>query len=123
MTQLRQQLRSLLHVEPREGGFVATMRVDPNLLVLPDHFPNQPILPGFCMVQAMLIASGVACGGVELHLTELKNAKLMQPIHPGETITFDATLVQSDDELAVRARLLVDGRRCADLSLNAGAVA
>src|ERR1700691_3941430 len=62
MNPLREQIRSLLRVEPTSGGFRAMFNMAPALMVLPAHFPDQPIMPGMCMIQLVLIAAGAAHG-------------------------------------------------------------
>ena len=120
MNSLRQQIRSLLQVEPREGGFRAVFSVGPDLNVLPDHFPGQPILPGICMMQAVLLAGAARQGVADLHVRNLKNAKMMQPVWPGQKVIIDAEMTPADDgQFAIKAKLSVDDRRCAEFSLVA----
>ena len=120
MNALRQQIRSMLRVEQREGGFRAVFAVGHDLMVLPDHFRESPILPGICMVQAILIAGASARGVEDLRLTRLKNAKLMQPVQPGDELVIDADMIFADsDELVIKAKLFVGEQRRAEFSLTA----
>ena len=120
MNPLRSDIRKLLRVQPREGGFAATLRVDANLRVLPDHFPGQPILPGICMVQAVLIGGAQRRGVAEMRLRHLKNMKLTQPVRPGETLTIEAEMTHThESEWRIKAKLSAEGRGCAEISLLA----
>jgi 3-hydroxymyristoyl/3-hydroxydecanoyl-(acyl carrier protein) dehydratase len=116
---LRQQIRSMLRVEAVEGGFRAAMVVDPALLVLPDHFRGHPILPGMCMIQAVLLAAADTLGLPDLQLALLKNAKFQQPIVPGDHVEIDAKVVPAGGDWAIRATLAVGGKTCAEISLVA----
>jgi 3-hydroxymyristoyl/3-hydroxydecanoyl-(acyl carrier protein) dehydratase len=62
MGSIREQIRSMLRVTPREGGFRAVFQVSADLQILPDHFRDAPLLPGVCMVQAVLLAWAEAAG-------------------------------------------------------------
>jgi 3-hydroxyacyl-[acyl-carrier-protein] dehydratase len=123
MNPLRKEIATMLSFEQREGGFTATLSVESNLSVFPDHFPDQPILPGICLVQAVLVAGAMNEGVGELRVRTLKNLKFMQPVHPGDRVAIDAQVSASGEgELAIKAKLSVDGRRCAEISLLAAPV-
>ena len=120
MRSIREQIRSMLRVTPREGGFRAVFQVRDDLEVLPDHFRDAPLLPGVCMVQAVLLAGAEAIGAPDLRLLRLKTAKMMQPVLPGEEIVIDAdTITDPTGNIAIKARLLGAERRRAEFSLIA----
>jgi len=103
-----------------DGGFGAELLVDPNLSVLPDHFPDQAILPGICLVQAVLLAGAHHQNVQELRIRTLKNLKFMQPVLPGQRVTIDAKMsAVGDGDFAIKAKLSVDEQRCAEISLIA----
>src|SRR5580692_12796125 len=83
MNALRREIREMLKVEPREGGFGAVLVVDGKLSVFPDHFPDQAILPGICLVHSVLLAGAQSQGLEELRIRLLKNLKFMQAVRPG----------------------------------------
>jgi 3-hydroxyacyl-[acyl-carrier-protein] dehydratase len=121
MNSLRQQIRSMLQVEDRDDGFRAILSVEPSLSILPDHFPGHPILPGICMLQAVLLAGAARQKVADLHVRKLKNAKMMQPVRPGQQLVIDAQMSPAEDgQFAIKAKLTVDDRRCAEFSLLAG---
>jgi 3-hydroxymyristoyl/3-hydroxydecanoyl-(acyl carrier protein) dehydratase len=120
MESLREQIRSMVRVEPREGGFRAVLTVDPKLSVLPDHFPARAILPGMCMVQAVLVAAAAARGVRDLRLTLLKNAKFMHPVVPGDQVVIEGRMeARPDGTEAIKAKLSMDERAVAEFSLQA----
>ncbi len=121
MNPLRQQIRSMLRVENREAGFHAVLKVDRSLSVLDDHFPNHPILPGICMIQAVLLAAARRQGVDELHVRSMRNAKLMLPVRPGDEMVIDAQMTPAPDgTVAIKAKLTLAEKRCAEFSLVAG---
>jgi 3-hydroxymyristoyl/3-hydroxydecanoyl-(acyl carrier protein) dehydratase len=120
MNALRQQLRSLLRVQPHDHGFRAQLTVDPAFSILPDHFPGNPILPGMCMVQAVLLAAAAAQGLPDLRLALLKNAKFLHPVEPGDQVVLDGHIAAaSDHNLSIKAKLSVGPRAVAEFSLLA----
>jgi 3-hydroxymyristoyl/3-hydroxydecanoyl-(acyl carrier protein) dehydratase len=121
MNPMRAQIRSLMQVETRPGGFRAEFNLDGGLMVLPDHFPDQPIMPGMCMIQVVLIAGGVASGARDLRLRVLKNAKFVRPVLPGDLVVVDAEMIpDGDGNLAIKAKLSANDERRAEISLIAG---
>ena len=123
MNPLRREIGYMLSVEKREGGFGAVLTVDANLPVFPDHFPDEPILPGICLVQAVLLAGAIQEGVEELRIRTLKNLKFMQPVRPGQRVSIDAQITAvGEGDFAIKAKLSVVDRRCAELSLVASPV-
>jgi 3-hydroxyacyl-[acyl-carrier-protein] dehydratase len=123
MNSLRRQIRSNLRLEPRDGGFRALFDVDPSLSILPDHFPNRPILPGICMIQAVLLAAAMRQGAPDLRMHQLKNAKWLQPIEPGQQVLIDAEMIPQDTgHYHIKAKLSVSEKRCAEFSLIAHSI-
>jgi 3-hydroxymyristoyl/3-hydroxydecanoyl-(acyl carrier protein) dehydratase len=120
MNRLRGEIRDMLRVEERSGGFRAVLDVDANLSVFPDHFSDGPILPGICLVHAVLLAGAATRGVDELRIRVLKNLKLTQPVRPGQRVTIDAEMTPAGgNDLAIKAKLSVGDRRCAEMSLVA----
>ncbi len=110
----------MLTAESRDGGFRARLKVDPAFVLFPDHFSSQSIFPGICMLQAVLLAAGMARGLDELHLKQLKNSKLLQPVLPGDEVHIDGEMSGDDDgDVAIKARLFVADQRRAEFSLIA----
>lgn len=120
MNLLRSQISKMLTLQKRQGGFSAQLLVDADLSIFPDHFPDQAILPGICLVQAVLLAAARSEDVPELRIRNLKNLKFMQPVRPGQTVSIDAQLSPlQDGDLAIKAKLSIEDRRCAEISLIA----
>jgi 3-hydroxymyristoyl/3-hydroxydecanoyl-(acyl carrier protein) dehydratase len=121
MNPMREQIRSLLRVESCDGGFSALLNVDSNLAVLSDHFKGFPLLPGICMIQAVVLAGATRQGVSDLSVRMLKYAKFMQPVRPGEQLVIEADMISiAADEFSIKASLSVGERRCAEISLVVG---
>jgi len=120
MNSIRRQMKSMLSVEPRAGGFRAVLNVAADLSILPDHFAGAPILPAVCLIQAILLAAASACGDADLRLTTLKNAKLVGPIFPGDQVIIDADTNQvSDGQITIKAKVTGNQKRRAEISMVA----
>jgi len=121
MNAVREQIRSMLRVEGREGGFSAEFRVGAELAIFPDHFRGAPILPGVCMVQAVLLAAGESLGVGELKVKTLKNAKMMRPIRPGDEVRIEGSVVDGvEGSVVVKATFTTDvGQKCGEFSVVA----
>jgi 3-hydroxyacyl-[acyl-carrier-protein] dehydratase len=120
MNPLRTEIAKMVTLERREGGFGAVLAVDGELSVFPDHFPDQAILPGICLVQAVLLAGAASQGLDELRIRVLKNLKFMQPVRPGQCVSIDAQMTPvGDGDFAIKAKLSVEDRRCAEVSMVA----
>ncbi len=120
MNPLRTKIGKMLKLERREGGFGAVLAVDGKLPIFPDHFPDQAILPGICLVQAVLLAGAASQGLEELRIRVLKNLKFMQPVRPGQSVSIDAQMTPvGDGDFAIKAKLSVEDKRCAEVSLVA----
>jgi len=79
-------------------------------------------LPGICLVQAVLLAGAIQQEVEELRIRTLKTLKFMQPVRPGQRVSIDAQLTPvGDGDFAIKAKISVEDRRCAEMSLVATA--
>ena len=114
------QIRSMLTSQPSPTGFRALLKVDPDFMLFPDHFPGQPVLPGICLVQAVLLAGDAWLGGTALRLATLKRAKFLGIVQPGDEIVIEGSATCHDDGSArIKANLSRGGKRIAQVSLTA----
>ena len=120
MNLLRQEIGNMLMFTSVDGGFGAELIVNPNLSVFADHFPDQPILPGICLVQAVLLAAAHHQQVADLRVRTLKNLKFMQPVRPGQRVTIEGKISPvGDGDFAIKAKLSAENQRCAEISLVA----
>ncbi len=121
MNPVRLQIRSMLTSQPGPTGFSALLKVDPGFMLFPDHFPGQPVLPGICLVQAVLLAGEAWLGGTALRLGTLKSAKFLGIVRPGDEIVIEGSATRHDDgSVRIKADLSRGGKRVAQVSLTAG---
>jgi len=122
MNSVRSQIKSMLKVEPRAGGFRASFKISPDLSIFPDHFSYSQILPGVCLIQAVLLSGAMSQGMDDLRLVAVKNAKLLQPILPGEEVLIDADVATAlDGQITIKAKITGAEKRRAEISLTARA--
>jgi len=82
------------------------------------HFPGQPILPGVCTVQAVLVALQ-AWKGQPVKLQEITNAKFFAPVAPGEELLFSCEAgAASAEPTLVKALISNNGKRIARIKLK-----
>lgn len=123
MNSVQRQIRSMLTPQPDSTGFGVLLKVDPDFTLFPDHFPGQPILPGICLVQAVLLAGEAWLGGTALRLGTLKNAKFLGVVQPGDEVMIGGSATRNDDgSVRIKADLTSDGKRIAHVSLTANRV-
>ena len=77
------------------------------------HFPEQPVLPGVCLVQAILVAAEKALDR-RLELTEIVLAKFFSVSQPDEILT---AVCRVDEEM-VRAKISCGEERIAEIRLR-----
>lgn len=120
ISKVNHQIRSMLQVEPNATGYRATLTVPADFILFPDHFRNNPVLPGICLVQAVLLAGAIREGKANLRLAAIKNAKFLNPVLPGARVAIDAQMhANGDDTLLIRATLSLAEKRLAQFSLVA----
>ncbi len=120
MNPVQLQIRSMLTFQPNATGVRAVLKVDPGFMLFPDHFPGEPVLPGICLVQAVLLAGESWLGGTELRLRTLKRAKFLGIVRPGDEIVIEASATHNDDgSVRIKADLSKKGKRVAQVSLTA----
>jgi len=120
MNSVRLQICSMLTPQPAPTGFRALLKVDPGFMLFPDHFPGQPVLPGICLVQAVLLAGETWLGGAALRLETLKSAKFLGIVQPGDEVVIEGSATRHDDgSVRIKADLSSRGKRIAQISMTA----
>lgn len=77
------------------------------------HFPQQPVLPGVCLIQAVLCAAEAAAK-TAFALSEIVLAKFASVVLPNETLVARCRI---DDDM-VRAKIFRDDKRVAEIRLR-----
>ena len=72
----------------------AELEFDADAPVFDGHFPGNPILPGFCQLEIILMLMNKALSGSCWKLKKMKNAKFFSPILPGDRAEYNLEIVE-----------------------------
>ena len=99
------------------GSCSARLTFPPDYVGFQGHFPDNPILPGVCLIEAVL---GVLerAWSQSLRLREIRSAKFRDPIKPGQAIVVHCASSIAGSGLRVSARVSRLGAHVADLVLH-----
>jgi 3-hydroxyacyl-[acyl-carrier-protein] dehydratase len=68
------------------------------------HFPSNPVLPGVCQIQCILVALSEKYGR-ELKLKSISRGKFLNPVFPDEEITLEGTSNIEDGIISGKFRI------------------
>lgn len=91
-----------------EGDMIkATVHLDAAHPIFKGHFPDQPVLPGVCMMQ-MVKEAIEAYLGKPTRLLKAGELKFLAIIDPGQTplVQMEVKIKQEDEQIRAEARLL-----------------
>ncbi len=111
---MKEQIREYILAEPGAGDeFSAEFCFPPAFRGFSGHFPGNPVLPGVCLVQAVLCAAGTA-SAAKLKLTEIVLAKFISAVLPDEKIVAAGRM----NDGVIRAKLSRGEERIAEVRLR-----
>ena len=94
---------SVLSSEVAEGLGTYNLRLDRDHFIFRCHFPEQPIVPGVCIVQ-MLSELIAGYAGRKLYVKEMRRVKFVGPVYPDQTPELSYRITSySDDGQTVTA--------------------
>jgi 3-hydroxymyristoyl/3-hydroxydecanoyl-(acyl carrier protein) dehydratase len=99
-----------------QGRFV----FPPGYLGFDGHFPGNPVLPGVCMVEAVL-AMLESWSHHAVTLAEVQSAKWLKPVQPGVELSFKTEISTNSSKgpgTVIKARISSDGDKIAELLLR-----
>lgn len=113
---MRIEISNCVQVEtPRQDGvFSASFCFPSSFTGFDGHFPEQPVLPGICLVLAVIVAAEKALGK-KLELEEMVLAKFFSVVLPDEALTAECRI--SDDNM-VRAKIAHGDNRVAEIRVR-----
>lgn len=89
------------------------------------HFPNNPVMPGVLIVEAMAQVGAVALLGLEqwkgktAYFVGIDKARFKQKVTPGDVLMIETTIVKVKGPIGVgEAKVLVDGKLVAKAELS-----
>ncbi|MDP7636109.1 MAG: 3-hydroxyacyl-ACP dehydratase FabZ, partial [Phycisphaerae bacterium] len=105
----------VLEVEGNQRA-VAIKNVTINEPFFQGHYPDQPIMPGVMIVEALAQLSGILLGehlertGKVAMLLSIDRVKMRRPVRPGDQLILEARTIRVRDTIGhCRCRALVDG--------------
>ncbi len=105
--------------EDIEGNYRATFLFPRSFIGFQGHFPGNPILPGVCMIQSLLVLCQTRHKR-RLILKEIVSAKFYTGIGPGERIEVSCRERSLEEEdIQIFARVASGGKRVAELKIVA----
>ncbi|MBN2591445.1 MAG: hypothetical protein JXA96_16385 [Sedimentisphaerales bacterium] len=111
---IRTQIDSCIQqVNVHDDEITATLCFDKDFLGFQGHFPQNPILPGVCLLETVLVLIQ-RLKGKTIYMTELINSKFFTVIIPGQMVNFDCKL----DENTVIANVKIDTQRIASIKMK-----
>lgn len=117
MNLMRGQLRdAMTAVQAADGEFAATFALPSDFVGFQGHFPGNPVMPGVCMVAAVLLAIEPAVGAA-VRMARLKSAKFFSPIAPGDRLDLRGDIASGPAPREVRASLGSGDRKVARVIL------
>lgn len=85
------------------------------------HFPNEPVMPGVLVLEAMgqvgsvMVANNLTDKSLVAFLTSIESAKFRKPVRPGDQLRTEATLIKYRRPMGkVRTVATVDGEIVAE---------
>lgn len=83
------------------------------------HFPDQPVLPGVCMVQIAITIAG-AMHGKALRVVNARTMKFLAPVDPNKTpeLLYRTTLTPLEGAVKAEVQATAEGASVVKLSLE-----
>jgi 3-hydroxyacyl-[acyl-carrier-protein] dehydratase len=111
----------VLETDPGKRA-VAIKNVTYNEAILQGHFPNQTIMPGVLIIEAMAQVAGIALHSADApgtnaqsYLAAVRNVKFRKTVSPGDQLRLTAELTARMDKLAqFQVKAEVNGEIVAD---------
>lgn len=75
----------------------AELEFDADASVFDGHFPGNPVLPGFCQLEIILMLIKEALPGSCWKLKKMKNAKFFSPLLPGDRAECNLEIVEKSN--------------------------
>jgi UDP-3-O-[3-hydroxymyristoyl] N-acetylglucosamine deacetylase/3-hydroxyacyl-[acyl-carrier-protein] dehydratase len=122
-----------LDLEPGNERIVGIKNVTYNEPFFMGHFPNNPIMPGVMILEAMAQTGGMLMlgsigdtgegGGKLVYFMAIDKAKFRKPVTPGDQLLFEVKLIRNRGKsFQLAGQAFVDGQLVAEAELMAAIV-
>ena len=118
MNPIRTQLKAALKAAPLDAANQCTAEfcLSPEFIGFQGHFPGQPVLPGVCMICAVLVAAEDTLG-MEIKMRAVKSAKFFSPVLPEQTVSMQLRFDSVPAPSEIRARLSRGNEKVAQITI------
>lgn len=105
----------IIDLEPKVKA-VGLKNVTANEHFFQGHFPDNPIMPGVLMVEAMAQVAGIlafhsGAQGKSVYFMSIEKAKFRKPVVPGDQLQFEVSVTQNRNNVwKFSGQALVDGK-------------
>ena len=103
-----QSLYTISDFTVKEGEFSAIITFDPSHEIFSGHFPDQPIVPGVCLIH-IVKEIAIKIAGREVLMSNGRNIKFLNVIDPRENMFVSLTgsfSLNENHELSLSANIL-----------------
>ena len=115
---LIEDLYSVQSYTKEDGTATATIKLNKDHEVFRGHFPNNPIMPGVCMIQLIKELTERALGKA-LFLSSVSNVKFMAIINPDKNDTLQVVLDITEEDGIAKVKNTISFDDTLALKLNA----
>ncbi len=114
MSRIRREIRNstVESIRANGDGFCFTCRFMGDFVGFQGHFPGYPVLPAFIQILAAQVAVEDHTGS-PLVLRQVKRAKFMKTIRPGDDVRIVWSEEEKDGSLISRVTITVSGEKAA----------
>ncbi len=105
--------RCIRQVTTEDNKITATLCFDKNFIGFQGHFPNNPILPGICLLETVLVLIQ-RLKGRTVYMTELIVSKFFAAVTPDQEVIVDCILTED----TVITNIKMDAQKIAQIKMK-----
>jgi len=120
MNRLMQEIKQCMAdlAETKKGEVTARFLFPAEFIGFQGHFPDKPVLPGVCKIQAVIVMLQ-AWEKRDISLKEIVSAKFLSPVSYREELVFNyRKQTESNNEALVKALVTSKDKKVAELQLR-----
>ena len=120
MNRLMQEIKQCMSdlAETKKGELTARFLFPAEFIGFQGHFPDKPVLPGVCNIQAVIVMLQ-AWEKRNIRLKEIVSAKFLSPVSHGEELVFNyKKQTKSNGEALIKALVISKDKKVAELQLR-----